>query len=123
MDIQIYGIRNCDTMKKAFAWLDSHHIAYTFHDYKKSGMDADVLIKAMEQHTWHNVINRKGTSWRALPDDIKASMNAANAIEAAKASPSLIRRPLLKYGKNIYLGFTEQEYAVIFKTEKHRDAT
>lgn len=113
MNVHIYGIKNCDTMKKAFAWLDAHKVSYEFHDYKKSGVDVEVLKKAIEQHGWENVINRKGTSWRALPDDVKASMDADAALAAAIKSPSLIKRPLMIWGNDIHLGFSEDVYKAL----------
>lgn len=114
MSVLIYGIKNCDTMKKAFAWLDERKIAYIFHDYKKSGADVNIIKKAVRQHGWENVINRKGTSWRALPETVRASMNEAQAIQAAQDNPSLIRRPFLVHGSNIYLGFSETDYNALF---------
>ena len=101
-------------MKKAFAWLDKRKIAYIFHDYKKSGADADILKQAIRQYGWENVINRKGTSWRALPETVKTSMDEARAIQATRDNPSLIRRPFLVYGGNIYLGFNEGDYDALF---------
>ena len=76
----LYGIQNCDTMKKAFKWLDAQNIAYDFHDYKKIGIDEDVLKQALTQHGWENVINRRGTTWRKLPKDVQESMGADKAI-------------------------------------------
>ena len=114
-DIHIYGIRNCDTMKKAFQWLDRHQIPYTFHDYKKSGADATVLAQAIEQHGWESVINRKGTSWRALSDQAKTGMTGETALTAAVDNPSLVRRPLMVYDGAVYLGFDEALYATLLK--------
>ncbi|AGH97630.1 ArsC family reductase [Micavibrio aeruginosavorus] len=113
--IKIYGIKNCDTMKKAFAWLDAHKIAYDFHDYKKAGADLDVLKTAIAQHGWDSVINRKGTSWRALPDDVKDGMTEKSAIKAAMDNPSLIKRPLIVKGKTIQLGFSPDDYQKLLK--------
>jgi arsenate reductase len=114
-NVAIYGIKNCDTMKKAFQWLDEHNVSYIFHDYKKAGADTAVLQAAIDQHGWDKVLNRKGTSWRALSDTVKNNMNDANAMKAAIDNPSLIRRPLLVQGKNIHLGFVADEYAKIFE--------
>lgn len=114
MGVDIYGIKNCDTMKKALLWLDAHNIAYNFHDYKKTGANTTLLKKAIKQHDWENVINRKGTSWRALPDNVKETMSAARAVDAAMDNPSLIRRPMLVQGDEIYLGFDEKTYATLF---------
>ena len=107
----IYGIKNCDTMKKAFKWLDSHHVSYNFHDYKKVGADKDVLTKAMVQHGWDSVINRRGTTWRKLSDEQKSSMDDMSAVECAMENPSIIKRPLLiTDADDILLGFDEGQY-------------
>lgn len=108
--VTVYGIRNCDTMKKAFAWLDRRKIAYTFHDYKKSGADKAVLERAIDVHGWENVLNRKGTTWRGLPDGVKDGMTAKRALSVALDNPSVIKRPLVTCGKTILLGFDEAEF-------------
>lgn len=113
--IKIYGIKNCDTMKKALTWLEENNIEYSFHDYKKSGVDEAVLKSAIDQHGWENVINRRGTTWRALPDDVKESMNDQNAMRVAGENPSIIKRPLLVVGGANFLGFKPDQYAQIFK--------
>lgn len=110
MALHVYGIKNCDTMKKALAWLESHKVAHVFHDYKKEGADAEVIARAIQLHGWENVLNRKGTTWRALSDAEKQSMNDARALKAALANPSLVRRPLAVQGKNIFLGFDPDVY-------------
>ncbi len=111
---RIYGIKNCDTMKKAFTWLEEHGVSYDFHDYKKHGVNPDVLDRAIKQEGWESVINRRGTTWRALPDDVKESMNEKRALVAALENPSLIKRPLLEHDGNIYLGFDAETYSRIF---------
>ena len=110
----IYGIKACNTMQKALKWLEEQNIDARFHDYKKPGADEAVLQDAITQHGWETVINRRGTTWRKLPDDVKATMDAAGAIDAALDNPSLIKRPLLAYQGEIYLGFSEELYAEIF---------
>jgi arsenate reductase len=110
----IYGIKACDTMKKAVKWLDEKNIEARFHDYKKLGADEAVLQEAISQHGWETVINRRGTTWRKLPDDVKAAMDEAGAISAALDNPSLVKRPLLAYQGKTYLGFSEELYAEIF---------
>lgn len=113
-DTTIYGIKHCDTMKKAFKWLETNAVDLTFHDYKKQGIDEDVLHNAVKQHGWENVINRRGTTWRKLPDNVKATMDDVTALKIAKDNPSIIKRPLLIYQGNITLGFKDAEYAGIF---------
>ena len=110
----IYGIKNCDTMKKAFKWLETNDVDVTFHDYKKQGIDEDVLRDAVKQHGWESVLNRRGTTWRKLPDDVKESMDDVAALKVATENPSIIKRPLLVYQGNITLGFKDAEYAEIF---------
>lgn len=112
--VTVYGIKNCDTMKKAFVWLDKRGVDYVFHDYKKSGADAAVLKRAVEAEGWENVINRKGTTWRALPADVREKMTAARAIRAAMENPSLVRRPLVVAGRRIMLGFDADAYEKAF---------
>lgn len=111
MPLTLYGIKNCDTMKKAFAWLDAHKVKYAFHDYKKDGADAAVLDAAIDAHGWEQVINRKGTTWRALPEKTRESMTKVSARKAALENPSLIKRPLAVSGKTIVLGFNAEDYA------------
>ncbi len=115
-DIKIYGIKNCDTMKKAFKWFDAHGVAYDFHDYKKSGVDDDVLKGAMNDHGWEAVINRRGTTWRQLDDDLKANMDSKTAIKVAIENPSIVKRPLILDTKSLktYLGFEAKLYETAF---------
>lgn len=112
--LTVYGIKNCDTMKKAFQWLDRHKVAYAFHDYKKQGADKDVIAAAIKAHGWENVLNRKGTTWRALPDDVKNGMTNAKAIKAAVENPSVIRRPLILQDDRFYFGYDEEAYKKAF---------
>jgi len=116
---KIYGIKNCDTMKKAFKWLDENNVSYDFHDYKKVAPDEAVLKRAIKNHGWESVLNKRGTTWRQLPDDVKVNMDTTNAISVAIENPSIIKRPLLDKGpskKNeIYLGFSPAVYEEIFE--------
>lgn len=114
MTITIYGIKNCNTMKKAFTWLDDNNVEYGFHDYKKHAPDTDVLTHAFAAHGWESVINRKGMTWRKLPDDVKANMDENGAMEIALEKPSIIKRPLMVRGDDITLGFSEDTYSEIF---------
>lgn len=110
----IYGIKNCDTMKKTFSWLDEHGVDYTFHDYKKSGADSAVLKDAIKNYGWENVINRRGTTWRSLSEDVKETMNETSAVTAALENPALIKRPLLIHKGDIHLSFDPETYNGIF---------
>ena len=109
--VTLYGIKNCDTMKKAFQWFDAHKVPYAFHDYKKDGADEKVLKAAIAKLGWETVINRKGTTWRALPEKQREGMDEAGAIKAALANPSLIKRPLIVAGAHIITGYDEKAYA------------
>lgn len=113
---KVYGIKNCDSMKKAFVWLDKNGIAYDFHDYKKSGADEAVLKAAIKAHGWESVINRKGTTWRGLSEKTRESMNEKSALAAALDNPSLVKRPLVVTGKDILLGYDEAAFKAALKT-------
>ena len=112
--IKIYGIKNCDTMKKALKYLDAKGVPYDFHNYKKDGLDEDVLKLAIEQHGWDIVINKRGTSWRGLPEDVKQKADQDSVVALAKENPSLVKRPLLMIGDTTYLGFSEEDYGTLF---------
>lgn len=114
-NINIYGIKNCDTMKKAMTWLTDHGVDFEFHDYKKVGADQGVLEKAMMQCGWENVINRRGTTWRKLSEDLREGMDEEIALQAAIENPSLLKRPMLVVEGKVYLGFKPDQYAQIFK--------
>lgn len=111
----IYGIKNCGTMKKAFTWLDKNNIEYSFHDYKKYGVDEAVLNNAIQSLGWEQVLNKRGTTWRKLDKSIQDNMNAQKAVEVALENPSTIKRPLLRHNEYIHLSFKADEYTEIFK--------
>lgn len=112
--LTIYGIRSCDTMKKARAWLDAHGIAYDFHDYKAKGIDRDRLAAWVEQVGWEPLLNRAGTTFRKLPEAEKPNLDAARAIALMLAQPSMIKRPVLESGDRIEVGFQPERYAGLF---------
>jgi len=107
----IYGIKNCDTMKKVFQWLDKHKIEYDFHDYKKHGADKALVEKAFEVFGWEEALNRKGTTWRKLPEDVREGMTKAKALKIALENPSILKRPLIIAGRDMILGFDEAVFA------------
>jgi arsenate reductase len=109
--ITLYGIRNCDTVKKARAWLDVRGLAYHFHDYKSAGIDAARLEGWVAEFGWEKVLNRAGTTFRKLPDGDKAGLDAANAVRLMLAQPSMIKRPLLDLDDRRLLGFNEAAWA------------
>jgi len=114
MSITIYGIKNCDTMKKAFAWLDTHAIAYDFHDYKKLAPTKAQLIKWCREAGWEKVLNRAGPTFRKLPDGSKENLTQDKAIALMLANPSMIKRPILETGTTLEIGFKPERYAAIF---------
>lgn len=105
MGITIYGIRNCDTMKKARDWLDGHGVDYAFHDYKATGIDAAHLKEWAGKVGWETLLNRAGTTFRALPEADKAGIDEARAIALMLAQPSMIKRPVLDAGDTLLVGF------------------
>jgi len=113
--VDIYGIKNCDTMKKAFHWLDENNIEYTFHDYKKEGVDETQAKQWLEQLGWESIINKRGTTWRKLDDETKHAMNNELALSTILEQPSIIKRPLLIKNNEIILGFKPSDYQAIFQ--------
>lgn len=114
--ITLYGIPNCDTVKKARTWLDDHDIAYTFHDFKKAGLDAALVQGWLKDIPRDVLVNRKGTTWRGLSDERKASINDdASATALMVELPSIIKRPVLAGGKQTQVGFSDALYQQIFK--------
>ncbi len=109
--VTIYGIPNCDTMKKARAWLDSHGIPYAFHDYKKAGIDRQRLETWSKKVGWETLLNSAGTTFRNLPDADKQALDEDKAIDLMQAQPSLIKRPVLDVGGKLLVGFKPETYA------------
>jgi arsenate reductase (glutaredoxin) len=112
--VTIYGIKNCDTMKKARAWLDRHGIAYEFHDYKIAGIDRGVIEGWARAVTWETLLNRAGTTFRALPEKDKQGLGEKKAIELMAAQPSMIKRPVLEVSGKLLVGFKPEQYADAF---------
>jgi arsenate reductase len=110
MPITIYGIKNCDTMKKARAWLDQHGAAYDFHDYKAAGIERERLERWSKTVGWETLLNRAGTTFRKLPDKDKQALDANKAIALMLAQPSMIKRPVLDIGGRLLVGFKAGEY-------------
>ena len=108
--ITLYGIKACDTMKKARTWLDSHGVQYEFHDYKASGIDAASLARWSKQVGWETLLNRSGTTFRKLPEAQKTDLNERKALELMRAQPSMIKRPVLERGRLILVGFKPESY-------------
>ena len=111
MSITLYGIKACDTMKKAMTWLDDNGVDYHFHDYKKVGASEAELRQWIDTLGWETVINRRGTTWRKLPQDLRDSMDVDKAVAAALDNPSLIKRPMLDTGSALEAGFSPARYS------------
>lgn len=105
MTVTVYGIPNCDTVKKARTWLDQHAIAYVFHDYKKQGADPVQIARWVDQAGWETVLNRRGTTFRGLPEADKADLDAAKAVTVMAAHPSCIKRPVVEHPGGLLVGF------------------
>ncbi|HWY61315.1 MAG TPA: ArsC family reductase [Rhizomicrobium sp.] len=110
----IYGIKNCDTMKKARVWLDAHKIAHEFHDYKTQGIDRAQLEKWVKALGWETLLNRAGTTFRKLPDKDKEGLTEKKAIALMLAQPSMIKRPVLEKGAKLLVGFRPELYEKAF---------
>jgi arsenate reductase (glutaredoxin) len=108
--ITLYGIPNCDTMKKAREWLADNEIDYLFHDYKKLGIERDKLGEWIEAVGWEVLLNRRGMMWRKVPDEVKASIDEASAIELMLETPSIIKRPVLEARGKVMVGFKPESY-------------
>jgi Spx/MgsR family transcriptional regulator len=109
--ITMFGIKNCDTIKKARKWLEAEGIEYQFHDYKKDGLSPELLKSWVQDLGWEALVNKRGTTWRKLPDDIKDSIDEASAIEIMLENTSIIKRPLLSDdANNKLLGFKAEQY-------------
>jgi len=110
--ITIYGIQNCDTMKKARTWLDQHGVAYAFHDYKTAGIARDQVERWEKKVGWETLLNRAGTTFRKLSDKDKSGLNAKKAMALMLAQPSMIKRPVLDLGGGkLLVGFTPELYS------------
>jgi len=110
----IYGIKACDTMKKARAWLEAQGVSASFHDYKTAGIDRPTLEGWVQRLGWEALLNRAGTTFRKLPDADKAGLDAPRAITLMLAQPSMIKRPVLQFGDRLILGFRPEVYAEAF---------
>ena len=111
MPTTIYGIKNCDTMKKARAWLDDHGVDYAFHDYKTEGVDQEQLKRWSGQVGWEVLLNRAGTTFKKLPEADKEGLNERKALALMLAQPSMIKRPVLETDAKLLVGFKPDIYA------------
>lgn len=114
LPLTIYGIRNCDTMKKAFAWLDANGVAYAFHDYRVDGIGRDEIARWCAAAGWEKVLNKGSRTFRALPDEGRGDLDEAKAVALMAGEPTMIKRPVLDTGKAIEIGFRPDRYAALF---------
>ncbi len=112
--ITLYGIPNCDTMKKARAWLAEHGIEYVFHDYTKAGIDETSLRSWVDELGWEVLLNRRGMMWRKVPQEVKDNIDEASAVALMLETPSIIKRPVLDTGDARHVGFKAEQYETIF---------
>ena len=115
MSATIYGIKTCDTMKKAFRWLESEGVDYRFHDYRVEGIDRASVERWCAAVGWEKVLNKSSTTFRALPEAAKSGVDERSAIDLMLAEPTMIKRPVLEASGRIEVGFRPERYAALFK--------
>lgn len=115
MSVTIYGIKACDTMKKARSWLDDHGVEYSFHDYKKEGLDAATIDYFLKTIEWEKLLNRAGTTFRKLPEEERQNIDAAKARALMLAQPSMVKRPVLDQNGKLTVGFKPEQYEAFFQ--------
>ena len=111
MKVTIYGIKNCDTMKKAFTWLEKNKVDYVFHDYKKAGAPSAKLKAWSKQVGWEKLANSRGPTWRKIPEAERENLNEAKALALLEKNTSAIKRPVIEAGAKLLVGFDEAEFA------------
>ncbi|MFT5218158.1 MAG: arsenate reductase [Planctomycetota bacterium] len=109
----LFGIANCDTIKKARLWFDDHSISYEFHDYRKHGLEREQLQRFEAELGWEALLNRRGTTWRKLPEALRDSIDREKAIDVMLANPAIIKRPLLQKDETLLLGFDPANYETV----------
>jgi Spx/MgsR family transcriptional regulator len=114
LSVTLYGIPNCDTVKKARTWLDKRGVAYAFHDYKKQGADPAKIAGWVSEAGWEKVLNRAGTTFKKLPEADKDGLDAKKAVQVMAANPSAIKRPVVEYPGGLLVGFKESEWEQAF---------
>ena len=113
--ITVYGIKNCDTVKKACHWLSENNIHFAFHDLRKDGVSQSRLTQWTARVDWQILLNRRGTTWRKLPEQAKASLNKTSAIKLMAEQPTLIKRPVIEHNSELVVGFSQDTYSAQFK--------
>ena len=115
--LTLYGISNCDSVRKARRWLDEAHIDYRFHDFRKDGLPRETLRRWLQARSWEDVINRRSSSWKALDENERSGMDADGALRAACVTPTLIKRPVLTGEGLLEFGFSPARYEALL--DKH----
>lgn len=113
--MKLYGIRNCDTVKKARKWLDEQGVAYEFHDFKKDGLDEERLNQWEQAIGWELLVNKRGTTWRKLPEEVRDTINDESAHRIMLENTSIIKRPVVEHEGSVCVGFNADEWATIIK--------
>ncbi|HCH4903713.1 TPA: ArsC family reductase [Vibrio parahaemolyticus] len=116
MTITMFGIPKCDTIKKAKKWLEAENIAFDFHDYRKQGIDAQMVTEFCQSLGWEQVLNKRGTTFRQLTQEQKDTLNEENAIALLVDNPAMIKRPILNVDGQLHIGFKADQYATIFNS-------
>ena len=112
--VTLYGISNCDTIRKAKQWLNDNKVLYNFHDYRKQGIEKGLLVRWLDKLDWQELINKRGTTWRNLPEQQKAKITTESAMQLMLEQPAIIKRPLLECGDRPVLGFNITVYNNLF---------
>ena len=112
--IKVYGIKNCDTVKKALTWLAEHGVEHKLHDYRMDGLNEDFLVKAEQQFGWDNLLNRRSTTWRNLDEQVKKTLEKPTALSVLMAHPTLIKRPIILQDDIALIGFNDKLYEQAF---------
>ena len=113
--VTIFGIRNCDTVRKTRRWLDGHAVEYRFHDIRADGLSRLLLESWVQALGWENLLNRRGTTWRKLPESVRGNIDRRTAIKLMLEQPAMIKRPVLDLGDSLHLGFSEAAYTDLFQ--------
>jgi len=118
MSVKLYGIKNCDTIKKARKWLEQQNIEYQFHDYRSDGIDRELLDGFLQTQPWDLLLNKRGTTWRQQSDEVKNNIDQQSAIDLMLEHPAMIKRPVLVTTTTVMVGFKADQYQDIFSAEK-----
>lgn len=111
--ITVYGIKNCDTVKKTCHWLTTNNVEYQFHDFRKEGLTQSKVQQWSKSTDWETLLNRRGTTWRKLSDQEKNSINKSRAVKLMTEQPTLIKRPVIEHGNKLIVGFSEDTYQAL----------